>query len=353
MKKALVGLAAVLAITGCTVSKGPSKITAQLLRDLKSPDEEERCRAAVALGFKQTEKRWAMPELAKYVEDKNALFALRCHEALQRLTGDETVKQERRAWQEYVDKLIKSWDKEGKPPTEVIQEEKARLFNEEGYIFMMQGDYLSAEQKFLDAIGLCPDNATYHNNLAKNYLNMRRYEEAQRFAMRAISLNPDMSVAYMNEGDAYAALDKPYEATNAYLEALKRDKNTRDWAVRWKLAKLHLTRNMLNEAQQYIDEAVKINPREPNLRVSAALIRYGREEYFKSWQEVQKVRELGYDWEDGAFLKKLTIELKKMGMEFPEEEDKQGKPLPAFDTGGLAPSYFTPPRAGDEKRDGR
>jgi tetratricopeptide (TPR) repeat protein len=326
-----------LAAAGCKRNEGPDKITAQLLRDLKSPEEENRRRAATLLGFKNTpqQKRIVMPVLAQLVEDKDPILAMNAHQALQQLTGDDTVPQERRAWEDYVKRLIAAWDKTGKPPEEIIKPEKAKLANEEGIQFMHDGDFLSAEARFLYAIGLDTNNANYHCNLAKCYLNMKRYDDALRFARRAITLNPDLGEAYMQEGDAYAAMEEPYKAINAYREAVKRDSEGRNWGVHHSLAKLYLKNAMLDEAQAAIEQAIKINPRQPHLFATAALIRYGREEYFKAWQEVQKIRELGYE-PDPGFLAKLKIELRKMGMEFPQETNVE-KPLPALDTKDIGP----------------
>jgi len=345
-KLILLFLLAAPLLAGCSYSKGPDHYTAQLLRDLKSPDEEQRRGAAVQMGFLQDmakQKKYAMPALAKLVEDKDPILANNAHQSLQRLTGDETVPQEQKAWEGYVKRLVTSLDKEGKPDAELLKKEKAKLANEEGVLAMASGDYLGAEQRFLSALGLCPDNGDYHSNLAKNYLNMRRYDEALRYAMRAIAINPDLDVAYMHEADAYAGLGKNYEATNAYLEAIKRDKSNSNWAAHLSLAKLYMKQGMLDDAQTQIDAGISINPRQPNLHVQAALIRYGRQEYFKSWQEVEKVRELGYDWEDKGFLTKLKAELRKMGMTFPDEEDTK-KPLPALNTGDFDATKKTTPR---------
>lgn len=336
-------MAGLLLATGCNGPGKMSRYTAQLIRDLKSPDEQTRQGAALQLGFKHNEKRFVMLELAKYVDDKDPILANNAHQSLQNLTGDDSIPQERQAWEDYVRRLLKSLDETGKPPVDTIKKEQAKLRNQEGYYLLSCGNFLEAEQKFLNAIALDPDNADYHNNLAKSYLNMQRYRDGLQYSMRAIALNPDLAVAYMNEGDAYAGLEKPYEATNAYLEALKLDKDRKDWATRLKLAKLYLKQGMLDDAQSQIDTAIEINAREPDVRAAAALIRYGRQEYYKSWQQVLKVQELGYDM-NPAFITKLKIELRRMGMDFPEDKEADDKLLPALDTDNLMPGSDLSPR---------
>lgn len=337
-----------LLLTACSWQpRNPSDVTAQRLRDLKSPDAETRANAALYLRFSPTprDKRWSVPALAKALDDADEKVKFNAYESLVDLTGNSTLPRKSDAWLGWWAKMVESYDASNKPPEDEVRKMRATMHSEEAVLLMAQGNFRGAETRLVQAVHLDPEQASYHVNLAKCYINMRRFEDALNKSLDAIRINPDLPEAYANEGEAYEGLGKSYEAITAYKEALSReDRKRKDWHTRYRLARLYLKSNMLEEAAGSIREALEVNPRQPQLHVSAALIYYAREEYYAAWQEVEKVRELGYDWRDQDFTKKLQRELRRMGMDFPED-DSQQRPPPALREPGLD-VLLSPPATG-------
>ena len=77
-------------------------------------------------------------------------------------------------------------------------------------------DYNVKAKLYQKAVGLCPDYAEAHNNLADAFEHLARYDEAIAEYRQAIRLNPNLAVSYFGLGDTYLRIGLFEKAEKAY-----------------------------------------------------------------------------------------------------------------------------------------
>lgn len=89
------------------------------------------------------------------------------------------------------------------------------------YAWRLRGDLKKSEAYYRKALYLKPDSPATHNNYASLLIQMKRYEDAEREARKALSdpRYPNQHLAFMNLGDALLNQDKFNEAITAYRQA--------------------------------------------------------------------------------------------------------------------------------------
>lgn len=136
-------------------------------------------------------------------------------------------------------------------------------------------DSSEAIKEYKAAIDLCPDIATFHNNLGLAYYKTRNYALAETSYLKAIEIEPSTSVAYSNlcllcytthkfqEGISYGR--KAVELLHPSLLPLYQAMAYNNLSLcLWKT-------NQINEAIEMVKRAISINPQDPmpqqNLRL--------------------------------------------------------------------------------------
>ena len=95
--------------------------------------------------------------------------------------------------------------------------DKANLLINQAYHLSHQ----PAEQKLLEALQLCPSNATAHNNLAVIYEKKGNYKQALYHYRQALKLYPNYFPAWVGIGDVYYKQQELALSLEAYLQACK------------------------------------------------------------------------------------------------------------------------------------
>ena len=344
-------LAVVFLLVGCFVEEGPSDITTQRIRALKSGDIETRRRAAMelALRVEPQDPPYSVPALIEVLGEKDPILIMNAYRSLQHLTQEE-LPLDKDSWQRrwaHVQR-IRDKTKAGEEAGYAIQTERAKVFNTRGLVKMQEGFFASAARQFQQAIDLDPQ-AAYHSNLARCYINVRDYRRALLACEDALGRDPALQKAYFHMGDAWAqmpGLDHAYEAYSAYKKAIKFDVRGINWAAHWGLSRILLRRArattssaLYEEAAEEIDKALGIAERTgelrrmPQLFRDAALIYYGLGRYYRAYRATEEVEKAGYAWRDEDFLRKLDEKLAELGHITRREKQRRreaarGKELP-------------------------
>lgn len=79
--------------------------------------------------------------------------------------------------------------------TEGIIPAHKHAFTEFGRDLRKSNMYMLAEQFFFKALELAPDDANAHFNLAKSYIKMNKYEDANRLLEKALAMDPQLNCA--------------------------------------------------------------------------------------------------------------------------------------------------------------
>jgi tetratricopeptide (TPR) repeat protein len=119
-----------------------------------------------------------------------------------------------------------------------------------------------AEPPIRNAIRLEPDNATAHYFLARLLYTDNRFDEAIEESQKVISLAPGFVRAYENLGLCYEGKYSAEEAKRWYLKAIDVEA-TSGTKTEWPaldLAALLIHENRLEEAKQYLVQALLLNP---------------------------------------------------------------------------------------------
>jgi hypothetical protein len=102
------------------------------------------------------------------------------------------------------------------------------VFNRQGLEFMKRKDYASAVTKFMGASLLAGDkNSEYTNNVGYALYMEEKYDLAVSWLKKAVAVDANRAVAYMNLGDAYAKLNRNSDARQAYAKYLELAPNSK------------------------------------------------------------------------------------------------------------------------------
>jgi eukaryotic-like serine/threonine-protein kinase len=146
-----------------------------------------------------------------------------------------------------------------------------------GGVCVLQGRYAEAIPLLKQSLSIRP-TAEASSNLATAYFQMRRYPEAAIQFEEAVKLDENDYQMWGNLGDAYywSPSMRP-EALNAYGKAIalgeeKLRVNPRDSEVLSYLAMYHAMRLERKPAIENLDSALRLNPKSPDLLLTAGIV---------------------------------------------------------------------------------
>ena len=119
-------------------------------------------------------------------------------------------------------------------------------------------DKLAAEEECRKAVLLCPDSASFHNNLGLGLAELNRLEEAASEFREAIRIEPDLTEAHCNLAGTLNDLGQPEEAVTEYREAVRLLPTYA--VVRNNMGTWLLDRGQIEKAEQEFREAVRLQP---------------------------------------------------------------------------------------------
>ncbi len=142
---------------------------------------------------------------------------------------------------------------------------KNRLEHVLGIAFSQLGkkDYVGAESSFKDAIGKYSGNWQLLQGLAIVYISTGKFSEAEDLLRQGIQEDSNISSLYLNLGVSLEGLSRQDEALLSYKTALQKDNKQVSAAIY--LARLLLIRDEFTEAKKVIEQAMFIQPSNPDV----------------------------------------------------------------------------------------
>jgi type IV pilus biogenesis/stability protein PilW len=127
----------------------------------------------------------------------------------------------------------------------------------QGSVYMQQGRYDDALERFLEAQRLQPKNATVYNMAGLCYLKLTQYDLALTFFDRALSLVPSFTDARNNRGATYLALEQYRMAEVDFVAVLADNTYPHRWQVYYNLGMTYLEQNELIAAEENFRRAAR------------------------------------------------------------------------------------------------
>lgn len=165
--------------------------------------------------------------------------------------------------------------------------ERARQLFNEGLQLLEEGNFEVAEIKLAQSLETIPDAVSVLNNLSALKILLKKFTEAEAFALKAVGLDAKSPGAWFNLGIAWAATNRPEEALQAYDRVL--NSNTA-YTEAWlnKVTTLHELKRY-DEALLTCEQGLKWNPSDHKILHAKSLILKGlnrldeaRKTYFRS-----------------------------------------------------------------------
>ena len=125
-------------------------------------------------------------------------------------------------------------------------------------IALEEGNLEQAEDYFRQAYKKEPENYNYLWQLAKTQVRLEKYEKAVESYAELISLIPDKSLPYVEQGEAYESLGNFERAEQLYSKGAEVDKNFIKAYLNW--ASLALRQDRRPEAKFILEEGRRNNP---------------------------------------------------------------------------------------------
>jgi tetratricopeptide (TPR) repeat protein len=142
-------------------------------------------------------------------------------------------------------------------------EKSSETFNAMGYEYHKKGQYHKAIVEYNRALELNPQNVIVYVNRGNTYEAMRSHEDAISDYNRAIEINPNYGGAYMNKGVVFARMGQ------------------------------------YDQAIYNISRGIEIDPRNGEMYFNRANVYFYKKEYDKAWDDVNKAQDLGWQVHPG------------------------------------------------------
>jgi len=127
-----------------------------------------------------------------------------------------------------------------------------------GKVYWDRADTRRAEEEWLEALRLGPENVATLNNLGVLRTRQKRYAEAIEYLQKAIAVKPAYAVAFVSLGTTYAEMGDREQAEAAYRRAIALAPLSSE--AHNYLGKLLLDAGRLAEAEEQFLRAAEINP---------------------------------------------------------------------------------------------
>jgi pentatricopeptide repeat protein len=179
--------------------------------------------------------------------------------------------------------------------TNMEQQSQTALGN--GLNFYQNGDYKRALQEFQRSIALSPYNENVidtYNYMANAYLNLGDSKGAEKAYKTAISVDPQREDIYLKLGNLYYSEEKFSQAEQAYKNAVRVYPSTETY---YSLAHCCLGTGKLDEAEQYFEKVIRMEPKSENGYYGLGMTYAKQEDYENAIGQFQKALEIkpGFD----------------------------------------------------------
>jgi len=127
----------------------------------------------------------------------------------------------------------------------------------QGSVYMQQGRYDDALERFLESAQLQPGNATVYNMAGLCYLRLGQHDQALAFFDRALSLVPAFTDARNNRGATYLALEQYRMAEVDFVAVISDNTYPHRWQVYYNLGITYMQRGELIAAEENFRRAAR------------------------------------------------------------------------------------------------
>jgi tetratricopeptide (TPR) repeat protein len=145
------------------------------------------------------------------------------------------------------------------------------------------------------------DPATF-NNRGNTFTKMGEYDKAISDYTQTLIIYPYYTEVYYNRGNAYSLKGEYNKAISDYTQVLRID--SKDLKTYLKRGYAYMMSEEYDKAIYDFDQVVRINPNDVKAYHNRAVAYLRKGEYGKAWEDVKKVRSLGFDI-NPAFLEQL------------------------------------------------
>jgi tetratricopeptide (TPR) repeat protein len=132
--------------------------------------------------------------------------------------------------------------------------------------------------------------------------NKEEYDKAISDYTQVLTIYPYYAEIYNNRGNAYFLKGEYDKAISDYTQALRID--SKDIKTYQKRGTVYIKNREYDKAIFDFDQAIRINPKDVKAYHNRAVAYSGKGEYDKAWEDVKKLRSLGFDI-NPAFLEQL------------------------------------------------
>lgn len=167
--------------------------------------------------------------------------------------------------------------------------EAARLNAQLGIDYMRKGEFEAALEKLTKALDQDSDLAVAHSAIALVYQRRGEKDDAEKHFRKALRLNEDDATTLNNFGIFLCGQGEYEDAEEIFLKAAKNKDNATP-ADAWANAGTCVRHDPkgLDRAENYLREALKINPKHANALAQLAQLSYDRKEYLKARAFLQR-----------------------------------------------------------------
>lgn len=185
---------------------------------------------------------------------------------------------------------------ENAPGSKTDLKEAARLNTQLGIDYMRQGNFDLALEKLTRALDQDDDFAPAHSAIALLYQKRDEPKLARKHYKKALSLNENDPGAMNNFGIFLCGQGEIDDAEEIFVKAAK-NKDNRSPADSWTNAGVCVRRDpkKLDKAEEYLREAIRINPRHENALGQMALVCFDRKDYLHARAFLQRYEALAKD----------------------------------------------------------
>ena len=186
--------------------------------------------------------------------------------------------------------------------SEEKSERIAKTHVELGVGYLKQGKYKVALEKLKTAIEAEPGYSPGHSAIAIVYERLEHYDKADDHYLEAISLSPEDGGLYNNYGVFLCGQGKYLEAEEYFLKAVSTPRyKTPELAYENAGACVRKVPK-LKEAEEYLEKALKINPKLPLALVNMAHIRFKQSNFLSTRGFLQRYEAVSQHSADSLWL---------------------------------------------------
>jgi tetratricopeptide (TPR) repeat protein len=185
----------------------------------------------------------------------------------------------------------------------VLQIETARSISDSpNVIDKNKEEYDKAIAKHTQTLFIDLSNAKTFFNRGNVFVKIGEYDKAISDYIQTLTIYPYYIEVYYNRGNAYFSKREYNKAISDYTHVLRI--NPRDFKPHVMRGIAYIMNEEYDRAISDFDQAVRINPNDVKAYHNRAIAYSGKGEYDKAWEDVKKLRSLGFDI-NPAFLEQL------------------------------------------------